>query len=232
LFAHAEVALLQLCEFVVGVVEKLNDEDRLARLLVELQQVARGLKRAVPLGLVEENCVDVFERRGLEIDQLDRCLHRVGDRLEKDETNRRFVRYRHELQFRGYNRAECAFAARPKFRGVAPVAKIVVERVARPPFDERVRHARGDEFRRLVEFGAEVRRHHVRRGMLGVKRHDLAVGEHRFERKHMIRRRAVHRRVRARRIVGNHAAKRRPRTGRDVRPETQTVLGDVPVQFG
>ena len=53
-----------------------DDEKRLTRLRIQLEQITRGLKKQLAFRLVEQRSIDMLDRRGLQIEQLDRCLHR------------------------------------------------------------------------------------------------------------------------------------------------------------
>src|SRR5438094_8037810 len=55
---------------------ELDDQNRFAWLRIQLEQIARGLKEKLPLCLIEQRMIDVFNRSGFEIDQLNRGLHR------------------------------------------------------------------------------------------------------------------------------------------------------------
>jgi len=61
--------------------------------------------------LIEQWPVDVLDRGRFQFEQVDRRLHRFGDGREEDESEPFLARQRDDLQFRGENRSEGAFAA-------------------------------------------------------------------------------------------------------------------------
>ncbi len=84
-------------QFVGYLVVELDQENGLARLGIELEQVARSLEIELPARLVEEHPVDVLDRRRVEVEQVDRGLHRFRDRGEEEQTETFLARERHDL---------------------------------------------------------------------------------------------------------------------------------------
>ena len=56
---------------------KFNEQDRFARLRIELEKIASGLKMKLAFCLIQQETIDVFDRRRLKIKKLDRGLHLV-----------------------------------------------------------------------------------------------------------------------------------------------------------
>ena len=220
--AQTEPALFQLRQPVGDIPEKFDQQNRLARLVVKLEQIAHGLKLLLTARLVEQRAVNVFDRGGFQVKQGFSGLHGLAHRSEKQQPDTAFLRQRNNFQFGGNNARERAFAAGQQVKQIVRLASQPCQRVTRPALQEAVRKAAGDgervEQNHVFELGALMRQGVV----AGADLHHFAVGEDDFEFVHVHARRAIDRRIGAGRIVGNHAAQRGTRTRGHVRPETKS----------
>ena len=214
-----------------NILEKLDDQNRLARLGVEFEQIARGLKLTLAAGLVEQQTVNVFNRRRLQIEQFDRRLHRLGHGRKEQQSHAALLRQRDDFQFGGNDRRQRAFAAGEDMSQIARLAHRPGQRVAGPAFQQTRRKALGNLQRVQRSQAFQQVALSRQRVVAGADFHHAPVAGYNFQHADVIRRRAINRRVRAGRIVGNHAAQRRARTGRHVRAETESVRMQKIVQL-
>ena len=142
--AQAQFAFFQQRQPLVNILEKFDDQNRLARLGVEFEQIARGLKLKLAAGLVQQQTVNVFNRRRFQIEQFDRRLHRLGHGRKEQQSHPALLRQRDDFQFGGNNRRERAFAAGDDMSQIARLAHRPGQRVSRPAFQEPRRKALGN----------------------------------------------------------------------------------------
>jgi hypothetical protein len=79
------------------VVIKFDDQNRLARLGIELEQLSRRFEMELPFRLVEQGPVDVLDGGRLELEKFDCRLHRFGHRSEEDQAEPLFTRERNDF---------------------------------------------------------------------------------------------------------------------------------------
>ena len=221
--AQAQAALGQCRQAVVHVIKKLDRQDGLAGFELQFEQVARGLELALALGLVEQDPVEVFDGGGLQIEQFHRRLHRLGHRGEEDQAQALLLRQRNDLHFRRHDGRQGPFAAAQEMVEVVRLPHATVNRVSQPAFRQDRRQALGNPQPVEIDKVADQLALLAQRVVPGPDRHDPAIGQNHFQLVNVIRRRAIHRRVRAARIVGDHPAERRPRARRHVRPKAKAV---------
>ena len=65
--------------------------------------------------LIEQWPVDVLDRDRFQIEQLDRCLHRIIDAGEKNQAEPFFTGQGRNFEFGRENRGQCPLAARQNF---------------------------------------------------------------------------------------------------------------------
>ena len=142
--AQAQLAPGQRGQAVLDLVEELDHQDGLARLEIQLQQIARGLELQLPAGLVEQHPVKVLDGGGFEVEQLDRRLHRLGHRGEEDQPQALLLRQRHDLQFRRRDGRQRAFAAAEQMIEVVRLPHAAVNGVTGPALRASRRQALGN----------------------------------------------------------------------------------------
>src|SRR3954447_5157296 len=103
----------------------------------------------LPLRLIEQWSINVFNCRRLQIQQLDRRLHCVVDTGEKDQTQTFLVWQRRNFQLSGANRGESSFAARENFVQIFRCSQKTLDTVTGPTFDSPRRPSLGP-FRTLT----------------------------------------------------------------------------------
>ena len=142
--AQSEIARLQDRQSLRDVVVELDDQNRFARLGIELHQIARGLEKKLAFRLIEQRTIDVFDRRRFKIEKLDRRLHRFGDRCEEDEAQTFLARQRRDFQFGRKNCGERSFAAGENLVEIVWRAQKSFDAVTGPAFQQSRRHLLSD----------------------------------------------------------------------------------------
>ena len=142
--AQSESSRLQERQPLGDILIKLNEQDRFARFRIELEEIARGLKMQLPFRLIEQGTIDVFDRRWLKIEKLDRGLHRFIDRGEKDQAQTFLAWEQRDFQFRGKNCGERSLTASENFVEIVWRAQKSFEPVAGPAFQQSRRHTLAD----------------------------------------------------------------------------------------
>ena len=94
------------------VIEELDQQQGLARIFIEPEQLAGGGESAFSCRLVEDRPIEVFNGRGAKIGELHRCLQRLHDRFEKNNAEGAVLRFRHDANDRRRNPRQRSFAAR------------------------------------------------------------------------------------------------------------------------
>ena len=83
---QTEPACLQDREpFCYILIVELNNQDGETRVDIEFHQISCRLKMQLSFCLIEQWPVNVLDRRRFQVEQLDRCLHRVVDGREKNQ---------------------------------------------------------------------------------------------------------------------------------------------------
>src|SRR5207248_220683 len=133
--AQPEIARLQDRQFLRDVVVKFDEQNCLARLRVEFEQITRGLEMELSFCLIEQRPIDVLDRGRLEIEQSHGRLHRVGDGCEKDEAESFLTRQGRDFELCGKNRGECPFAAGENFVEIVWRSRKSLEAITRPALE-------------------------------------------------------------------------------------------------
>ncbi len=168
---------------------------------------------------------------GLQFKQFFRGLHRLGHGREEQKANAALFRQRDDLQLRRNDGRERAFAAGEDGEQVAGVLCRPGQRIARPAFQQSRRETFRDRQRVERDQVFDQQPLPLQHVMAGADLHHAPVAQHDLQFAHVHSRRAIDRRVRTRRIVGDHAAQCRARTRRHVRPETEVCGMQKAVQL-
>jgi len=210
---------------------ELNDQHRLGRAPVEVEEGAGSGEGAPATGLVEDRAIEVLDGRGLEVEELDGGLHGLGHRVEEDHRQAAISRQRHHGELRRSHRRQGSFAARDQTAEVAAVAQIAVEAVTRPALVAQLGEALGDLGGATLDDGIgpfpEIGEPVVTTPDPG----HPTVGQHHLEGEHVVRRGPVHRGVRPGGVVGDHPAKSGARRRRHIRPEKHPVPPEKHVEL-
>ena len=175
----------------------------------------------------------MFDGGGFQVEQFDRGLHGLGDGRKENQVPRLWLLGSGTI----FSSAEIMAASVPslpakRWLRLLGIAQKTLQAVTRPAFQQAGRKLFVDRRRRVSRTSlasssrCAPQRIAVRAGAL-----DAAIGQHDFEREHMVRGDAVKGNVRAGGIVGDHAAERRARTGGDIRAETKTVRLEESVEL-
>ena len=134
--AAAEVPPGSLGDARLGVVLELDDQEGLAGVFVEPEEVARRLERQLAPGLVEEKAVGVFDGGGFGIG-VHRGLQGFRDRLKKNHESGN-AGEGHDADLGGEYACERAFAAGDDLARSPGARRVAIEPVTRPAFNQNV----------------------------------------------------------------------------------------------
>ncbi len=202
-------------------IKKLHHQQRLARLRVQRQQIARRLEGQLSAGLIEQHAVNVFNRRRVQIQQRHRGLHGLGDGIEEQHAQAFFGGQRHDVEFGGDNARERPFAAAQDVVQVAGIAEKTVQAIPRPALGQAFRHALLDL--QAVELDQVFHQFALRAQRVFARPDpaDAPIRQHNLQRPHVLGGGAIDRGVGAGGIARDHAAQGGPRTGGHVRTKTK-----------
>ncbi len=229
--AAAQPHLFEQRQLLPLVVVKFHDEYGGAGAGVQVKQLPRRREGRLAPGLVEEQIVYLLDGGGPERQQRRHRLECVVDGVKKQQAQPLGLGRLHRADLCGEDEGEGALAAADelgKVHAAGARPEVAVQAVAGPALGEAVMKA-GEYFLRVRRDERVHGRQTVAQvGAVRAEHRHRPVGQHHLHAFHMVDRRAVDRRARARGVVGDHAAEGGAGTGGHVGAEDQPV----PLQEG
>ena len=173
--------------------------------------------------LIEQWPVNVLDRRRFQVEQLDRCLHRVVDAREKNQAEPFLAGQGRNFELSRKNRGQRSLAACENFIQILRRTQEAFEAVSRPAFD----HSRWpalSHFRALLtQQSLNLRAFSFERASLRTNFCDSSISQNNLGREDVIGGCSIKRRTRSRGIVRDHSADGSARTRRHIGTETKAV---------